>query len=80
MQWFKAIQTQNFLSPSFLSSAHLSHSTHKQPPQLKKSKNSTTMGNFPLRDSEKQLKHQKNLCMYSLLLFVPHTHLFSIQH
>lgn len=40
------------------------------------------MGNFPLGDSEKQLVNQKNVCMYSLLLFVPptHTHLFSIHH
>lgn len=82
MRWFKATQTQNFLSPSFLHWAHLSHSTHKQLPQLKKSKNRTTMGNFPLGGSEKQLVNQKNLGMHSLLLFVPppHTHLFSIQH
>lgn len=82
MQWFKATQTQTFLFLSFLHWAQLSHSTHKQPPQLKKSKNSTTMGNFPSTDSKKQLVNQKNLRMYCLLLFVLHLHihLFSIQH
>lgn len=87
-KWFKATQTQNFLSPFFLHWVHLSHSTHKQPPKLKKSQNSTTMGNFQLGDSEKQLVNQKSLYMCSLLLSVPpppahsppHTPLFSAQH